>query len=91
MPYLLDIDDPDIPQHKRGEYYRILRAIPPGRKLRAVMELNDLQRDVLAAGVRALYPGISEREIAAKLTWLWFPDDLWEKVYGSRRRETSEE
>jgi hypothetical protein len=55
------------------------------------MELNDLQRDVLAAGVRALYPGISEREIAAKLTWLWFPDDLWEKVYGSRRRETSEE
>ena len=91
MPYLFDMDDPDIPQDKRGEYYRIIRAIPTDRKLRAVCEMNALQRDVLAAGVRVLYPGISEREITAKLSWLWLPDELWEKVYGRRQREADKE
>ena len=91
MPNLLDIDDPDIPLHKRDEYLRIIGAIPPERKIRAVCELSDLQRDVLAAGVRSLHPEISERDVTAKLAWLWLPDDLWKKVYGSGRCETKEE
>ena len=91
MPYLLDWDDPDIPQHKRAEYHRILRAVPRGRNLEAACELGALQKSVLAAGVRALYPGITQREIAAKLAWLWFPDALWEKVYGKCESKADEE
>lgn len=82
MSVLLEIDNPDVAPHKRDEYLSILRAIPPGRAIEAVCELNDLQRNLLAAGVRELYPGMSDREVAAKIAWLWLPDDLWEKAYG---------
>jgi hypothetical protein len=91
MPYLLDWDDPDIPQHKRAEYHRILRAIPSGRKMEAACELMSVQRDVLAAGVRALFPGISGRDITAKLAWLWLPDALWKKVYGKCESKADKE
>lgn len=82
VPNLFDWDDPHIAEHKRDEYHKILRAIPPGRKLEAAFEMNGIERNLIAAGIRALYPEASDRQVTEKLAWLFLPDELWEKAYG---------
>lgn len=82
MGQLLEIDNRDIAPHKREEYMRILQAIPPGKTIEAVCQLSDLERQLMLAGMRELYPELSHREFVAKIAWLWLPDDLWKKVYG---------
>jgi hypothetical protein len=91
MAVLLEVDDPDVAPHKREEYLSILGAIPPGRRIQAVCELHEIGKNLLAAGIQELYPGISDREVTAKIAWLWFPDDLWEKAYGPDSRYMTKE
>ena len=91
MVYLLEWNDPDIPENLRDEYHEILRAVPSGRKIEAACQLTDLRNDVLRAGIRAMHPEFSERQVTAKLSRLWLPENLWEKVYGPNSKYMREE
>jgi hypothetical protein len=54
----------DIKPHPNDELYlNILRRMTPEQKLNKVMELNNMGRDLLRAGIRQQYPQSSETEI----------------------------
>lgn len=48
-----------------AEYIRILRAMTPEQKLRATAALNDLARELKAAGLRAQHPDWTEEQLRA--------------------------
>jgi len=82
MGRLLELDDSQILPDRRDEYFRIIRAIPIEQTWNALGELADMERQLLMAGIRALYPELSHRQVVAKMASLWFTDDMWEKAYG---------
>jgi hypothetical protein len=48
-----------------AEYIRILRAMTPEQKLRATAALNDLARELKAAGLRSQHPEWTEQQVQA--------------------------
>lgn len=48
-----------------AQYIRTLRAMTPEQKLRATAALNDMARELKAAGLRAQHPGWSEAQVWA--------------------------
>ncbi len=66
----------------REKYLEMRRSTPLGRKLEIVVELCDLVRETMAAGIRARHPGISEEEVRREIIRLTVPEDLRKKAYG---------
>jgi len=66
----------------RGKYLEILRRMPPGKKLKITLEYCDFIREVMAAGIRARHPGISDEEVRKEMIRRTLPPDLVRKVYG---------
>ena len=48
-----------------AEYIRILRAMTPEQKLRATAALNDMARELKAAGLRSQHPDWTEAQVQA--------------------------
>ena len=71
-----------MPPHVRQKYMDIVRAIPPGRKLKSAFELSDLVREMMLAGVRSRYPGISDEQARMEVIRQVLPPDLLRKAYG---------
>ena len=61
---------------------RLLRAMPPGRKLVLVADLWATMKALAVAGVRARYPHASEAEVRLRLAELLLGQELAHKVYG---------
>ena len=66
----------------KAKYIEILRAIPIGRRLEITIELCNTVRDLMAAGIRAAQPGISDEEVRKEIIRRTVPEDLRKKVYG---------
>lgn len=66
----------------RKKYIEIVNAIPPERKLEIIMEWCDAMREMMAAGIRANNPGISEEDVRKEIIKRTLPPDLVKKVYG---------
>lgn len=55
-----------------AEYIRILRAMTPEQKLRVTAALNDLARELKAAGLRAQHPDWGEAQVRAVVREMFF-------------------
>lgn len=60
----------------------LMRKMPPGEKLMAALNLTALAIKFSEAGVRAEYPGISEREVFLRAASRRLSRDLMIRVYG---------
>ena len=52
-----------MPADVRQEYLKIIRRIPPSKRMEAAAQLSDMVRDMMAAGIRATNPGISDEDV----------------------------
>jgi hypothetical protein len=66
----------------RQKYVEIVRSIPSSKKLRITMEWCDAMRAMMAAGIRAQNPGISDEDVRKEIIKRTLPPDLVKKVYG---------
>ena len=66
----------------RDKYLEILRAMPPGKRLRIALEHSDFIRGLMMAGIRMRNPGISEEDVRKHLIRLTLPPEIVKKVYG---------
>lgn len=66
----------------RRKYLEMRRSTPLGRKFEITVELCDLVRETMAAGIRARHPGISEEEVRREIIRRTVPPDLRKKAYG---------
>ncbi len=71
-----------MPDNVREEYLKIIRSIPPGRKMVIAAELSDMVRSMMAAGIRANNPGISDEDVFKEIVKRTLPADLVKKAYG---------
>ena len=63
---------------------RLLRDIPPWRKMQMLTELNRTVRLLALTGLRERFPEASEEELLRRLADLLLGEDLARKVYGER-------
>ena len=70
-----------MPKKVRERYIEILRSIPLGRRLEITAEHCDVVREMMAAGIRAQRPGISEEEVWREIIKRTVPEDLRRKAY----------
>lgn len=63
-------------------WMNILRSKTDGERLLMALELSEFAVRMSEAGVRAQYPGASEREIFLRTTALRVPRDLMIRAYG---------
>jgi hypothetical protein len=66
----------------RDKYLEIIRSFSLAKKLQITLDFCDLVRDMMAAGIRAEHPGISEEEVRREIIMRTLPPDLVHKVYG---------
>jgi methionine aminopeptidase len=79
---MLDVEWEKMPEKVRAKYIEILRSIPLGRRFEITAELCDAMRDAMAAGIRAMNPGISDEEVRKEVIKRTLPPDIVKKVYG---------
>lgn len=63
---------------------RLLREIPPWRKMQMLTELNRTVRLLALTGLRNRFPKASDEELLRRLADLLLGEDLARKVYGER-------
>ena len=63
-------------------YLELRRSTPLGRKFEITVELCDLVRETMAAGIRSRHPGMSEEEVRREIIRRTVPEDLRKKAYG---------
>jgi hypothetical protein len=61
---------------------RLLRQVPPWRKMEMLVSLNAAARELAMAGLRRRYPGADPEEIRRRLADLLLGKELAKKVYG---------
>jgi len=66
----------------RQKYIEVLRSIPIGRRLEITAELCQSVRDLMAAGIRARNPDITDEELRREIIRRTLPPELVKKVYG---------
>ena len=66
----------------RQKYIEVLRSIPIGRRLEITAELCQYVRDLMAAGIRARNPDITDEELRREIIRRTLPPELVKKVYG---------
>ena len=64
-------------------FLEIQRRLSPAEKLCRALELSALVRGAAEAGLRALYPLASEREIFLRTARLALGEELFQQVYGN--------
>lgn len=68
----------------------VLRQKTPGERMKLALDMSDLAIRIAESGVRARYPGASEREIFLRTTALRLPRDLMIRAYGWDPEQHSE-
>ena len=71
-----------MPENVRQEYLKIIRRIPSSKRMEAAAELSDMVRDMMAAGIRAANPGISDEDVFKEIVKRTLPADLVKAAYG---------
>ncbi|MEN6372883.1 MAG: hypothetical protein ABFD64_12825 [Armatimonadota bacterium] len=71
-----------MPQKAKQKYIEVLRRIPIGRRLEITAELSQAVRDLMAAGIRAKKPDITDEELRKEIIRRTLPADLVKKAYG---------
>ncbi|MEN6521037.1 MAG: hypothetical protein ABFD46_07805 [Armatimonadota bacterium] len=66
----------------KRKYIEVLRGIPIGRRLEITAELSQAVRDLMAVGIRAKNPDITDEELRREIIRRTLPADLVKKVYG---------
>jgi hypothetical protein len=61
---------------------RLLRKVPPWRKLEMLGQLNSSARLLALSGLRQRYPQAGEGELRRRLAGLLLGEELARKVYG---------
>ena len=64
-------------------FLEIQRRLSPAEKLRRALELSARVRGAAEAGLRALYPLASEREIFLRTARLALGEELFQQAYGN--------
>ena len=64
-------------------FLEIQRRLSPAEKVRRALELSALVRGAAKAGLRALYPLASEREIFLRTARLALGEELFQQAYGN--------
>ena len=63
--------------------FKMMRDMPPWRKLEMVGQLNQAVRDLALIGLRERYPNATPEEIRRRLADMILGSELALKVYGS--------
>jgi hypothetical protein len=63
-------------------WLELLRRKTPGERMAMAFELTDFALRMAESGVRARYPGASEREVFLRAAALRLPRDLMIRAYG---------
>jgi hypothetical protein len=71
-----------MPEKAKQKYIEVLRSIPIGRRFEITAELSQAVRDLMATGIRARNPDITDEELRREIIRRTLPADLVEKVYG---------
>jgi hypothetical protein len=71
-------------------WLELLRRKTPGERMAMAFELTDFALRMAESGVRARYPGASEREVFLRAAALRLPRDLMIRAYGWDPRESPE-
>lgn len=66
---------------------RILRQIPPWRKIELVFELSDTVSTLALLGITHRFPGIGEQELRRRYADLALGNKLAKKVYGPMQKD----
>ena len=66
---------------------RVLRGMPPERRLRQAFALTDAVRELARAGLRSRHPGASAEELRRRFAALVLGPELAERVYGPAKSE----
>jgi len=75
-----DLERDRMPEMVRENYLEILRRIPLGRKLEIAAEHCDVVREMMAVGIRAERPSISEEGVQRESIKRRLPEDLKRKA-----------
>jgi hypothetical protein len=76
----MSLEELDMPARER--YLARLATIPPGKRLLLALEAIDLARTFMEAGIRARHPGITHREVQARVATLLAGPAVARRVYG---------
>ena len=60
----------------------VFRRMSPGARLEQGMRLSEEARDLLADGVRARRPDLSDPQVRLAVIRLWLGPDLFERAFG---------
>jgi hypothetical protein len=72
----------DTHPHMEELQVRLLREVPPWRKMEMLVSLNSAARELAMAGLRRRYPDAGPEEIRRRLADLLLGEELAMKVYG---------
>jgi hypothetical protein len=73
---------PDTDPEAEQVQLEIYRGMPPWKKMKLVLESNDVSRALVLAGIRARHPDAGEDEIRRRFLGIWLGEDLATEVYG---------
>lgn len=79
--------DSDTSPEAEAVQVRVLRGLPPERRLGQAFALTDAVRELARAGLRTRHPGASAEELRRRFAALVLEPDLVKRVYGSDGRE----
>ena len=72
----------DTDPQAREVQLELIRKLPPWRKFQLVVELNEMTRLFMLAGIRSRHPEADETEVRRRLSDLLLGPELAAKVYG---------
>lgn len=65
-----------------SRYHALLRRLSPAQRLEASMRLSQGVREMAVAGIRRLYPDISEHELQVRLTVRLYGPGCAQRLFG---------
>jgi len=78
----MDLFGRDTSPEARAVLIRLLREMPPKRKLRQACALTDLVRELARSGLRTRHPNAPPEELRWRFAALTLGAELARKVYG---------
>lgn len=63
----------------------VYRRMSPDQRLRVGLELTELSRELLAAGIRRRHPEYDDSDVRLAFLRLWLGRDLFRQAYSDQR------
>lgn len=71
----------DTPPEASALQLEAYRRMSPGARLRVGLELTEVSRQLLVAGIRHRHPDYDEADVRLAFLRLWLGPDLFRRVY----------